>query len=93
MESVGADGSWPPPFGIIKTPYKEWIQRSVDAQHDVAVLKVWGTIVYWSLLTDNVQLRPEIRAKYNSTAALEFFNSVQGTPYGYHNFIYGYAVL
>jgi len=40
MESVGADGSWPPPFGIIKTPYKEWIQRSIDAQHDVAVLKV-----------------------------------------------------
>jgi hypothetical protein len=74
MESVGADGSWPPPFGIIKTPYKEWIQRSVDAQHDVAVLK----------------LRPEIRAKYNGTASLEFFNSVQGTPYGYHNFIFGW---
>ncbi len=49
MESVGADGSWPPPFGIIKTPYKEWIQRSVDAQHDVAVLKV-RRIVYTLLL-------------------------------------------
>lgn len=35
-------------------------------------------------------LSEEMRAKYNDTSAIEFFNKVQGLPYGYHNFLYGW---
>jgi hypothetical protein len=33
-------------------------------------------------------LSDEARAKFNETAAQEFFFKTQGLPYGYHNFIY-----
>jgi len=35
-------------------------------------------------------LSEEMRAKYNDTAALEYFSKVQGLPYGFHNFLYGW---
>lgn len=35
-------------------------------------------------------LSPEARAKYNETAAQEFFNNTVGLPYGYHNFLFGW---
>jgi len=31
-----------------------------------------------------------MRKKFNETAAIEWFNKVQGLPYGYHNFLYGW---
>lgn len=35
-------------------------------------------------------MKAEVRAKFNVTAAIEFFKSVEGTPYGIHNFIFGW---
>jgi hypothetical protein len=35
-------------------------------------------------------LRDDIRAKFNNTAAYEWFKTVEGTPYGYHNFLFGW---
>lgn len=35
-------------------------------------------------------LRPEIRAKFNNTAAVEWFYTVENVPYGYHNFLFGW---
>lgn len=35
-------------------------------------------------------LRADIRAKFNVTAAWEFFNKTEGLPYGYHNFLFGW---
>jgi len=35
-------------------------------------------------------MREDIRAKFNVTAAAEWFKKYEGTPYGYHNFIYGW---
>lgn len=35
-------------------------------------------------------LSPEARAKFNETAAIEFFKSTEGLPYGYHNFLFGW---
>jgi len=35
-------------------------------------------------------LNAETRAKWNETAAHEFFNKTVGLPYGYHNFLYGW---
>jgi hypothetical protein len=35
-------------------------------------------------------LSDEMRAKFNETAAIEWFYKVEGLPYGYHNFLYGW---
>lgn len=35
-------------------------------------------------------LREDIAAKFNETAAREFFYEMEGTVYGYHNFMYGW---
>lgn len=36
-------------------------------------------------------LSDEMRKKFNETAAKEFFYKVEGMPYGYHNFLYGWV--
>jgi len=35
-------------------------------------------------------MREDVRAKFNVTAAAEWFKKYEGSPYGYHNFIYGW---
>jgi hypothetical protein len=30
------------------------------------------------------------RAQFNETAAIEFFTSMEGLPYGFHNFLFGW---
>ena len=35
-------------------------------------------------------LSAEARANFNETAAVEFFHSTVGHPYGYHNFLFGW---
>ncbi len=35
-------------------------------------------------------MSPEARARFNETAAQEFFNQTYGLPYGYHNFLFGW---
>jgi len=35
-------------------------------------------------------MRDNIRAKFNVTAAAAWFKTVEGLPYGYHNFIFGW---
>ena len=35
-------------------------------------------------------LNAETRAKFNETAAQEFFFATEGLPYGYHNFLFGW---
>lgn len=35
-------------------------------------------------------LSPEYREKFNETAAIEWFRSVEGLPYGYHNFLFSW---
>lgn len=36
-------------------------------------------------------LREDMRSKMNFTAANEWFAELEGTPYGYHNFIYSWV--
>jgi len=53
---------------------------------------------WWELaLKDNsnpqialLPLHPEIRAKFNDTAAWEYARSMSGKPYGYHNMIFSW---
>lgn len=35
-------------------------------------------------------LRPEIREKFSNAKAAEWFKTVEGLPYGYHNFLFGW---
>jgi predicted RecB family nuclease len=35
-------------------------------------------------------MREDVRARFNVTAAWEWFKTVEGYPYGYHNFIFGW---
>jgi len=35
-------------------------------------------------------MKDEVRAKFDVKKAAEFFKKVEGMPYGYHNFIFGW---
>lgn len=35
-------------------------------------------------------LRDDLRASFNETNVYEWFKTVEGTPYGYHNFLFGW---
>jgi len=63
-----------PTNGIQRTPYAQWIEQARNASYLLAV----------------VPLSDEKRAMYNTTAAIEFFYSVEGLPYGFHNFLFGW---
>jgi hypothetical protein len=39
----------------------------------------------------HLPLREDIRAKFNETAAQEYFFSKEGIPYGYYNFLFGWV--
>ena len=54
--------------------FSQWIKWASNASFNVALLP----------------LRPEVRAVFNETAVYEWFLTVQGMPYGYHNFVFGW---
>jgi hypothetical protein len=41
-------------------------------------------------LVDFVPLSKETREKFNVEAAVKYFKSIEGLPYGYHNFFFGF---
>ncbi|XP_074274503.1 uncharacterized protein LOC141598678 [Silene latifolia] len=61
---------------IAIVPWDEWWALSLqdDSNPQVALLP----------------LHPDVRAKFNSTAAWEFARSMAGKPYGYHNMIFSW---
>ena len=61
-----------PTARIQRTRFKEWIKFAEDASFHVTFMP----------------LSDESRAKFNQTAAEEWFYQVEGLPYGYHNMIY-----
>jgi len=61
-----------PKINIQRTPFKEWVKYAHAAGFNVAILP----------------MREDIRKKFNTTAALEWFYKVEGLPYGYHNFLF-----
>jgi len=66
--------SYWPTNGVQKTPYRTWVQQAQDA----------------GFSTVHVPLSAERAAKFNETAAVEFFNSVEGLDYGYHVMLWGW---
>jgi len=63
-----------PRTGIQMNPYKLWDKWARNA----------GFQVVW------LPLRKEIAAKWDNDAAVKFFKSIEGVPYGYHNFLWGW---
>lgn len=68
------DGWYWPKHGIQRNKFSQWIEWARNAGFNVAVLP----------------LSPESRAIFNETAAYEWFKTVEGLPYGYHNFLFGW---
>jgi len=65
---------WPPPYGVIRTPWLKWIELAKKADY----------------LVNYLPLRANVRAQFNESSFWRWFNTVQGHPYGYHNFIYSF---
>lgn len=60
---------------IQKTLFKDWLQYAEAASFHVV----------------HMPLRADIRAKFDIEKANAWFKTVQGLPYGYHNFLYGWV--
>ena len=63
-----------PKHKIQRNPYKQWVQYAKNCDFHVAVLP----------------LKDELRQKFNKTAAQQWFESVEGMTYGYHNFLFSW---
>lgn len=68
------DGWYWPVRGIQKNKWDDWITWAHNADFNVAILP----------------LKDEWRQKLNVEKALEFFKRMEGTPYGYRNFIFSW---
>jgi hypothetical protein len=68
------DGWYWPKHGIQRNTWSQWKQWALNAGFNVAVLP----------------LKPEARARFNKTAAELEFKRLEGFPYGYHNFLFGW---
>jgi len=66
--------SYWPTNGVQRTPYQTWIKQAREA----------GYNLLWAPLT------PEAAKSFNSTAALEYFQSVEGFDYGYQTLLWGW---
>jgi hypothetical protein len=70
-----SQGGWYWPVnGLQKTKFSEWMKLAENASH----LIVW------------LPLRDDLRASFNATASYEWFKTVEGLPYGMHNFLFGW---
>lgn len=67
-----ADGGCWPFKGIQKNLYKDWIKYANNADYNVVVLK----------------LRKDLRKLFNVNKVIEWYKSVEGLNYGYHNFLF-----
>lgn len=75
LYAVESQDAWYwPKKKIQRNTWKEWKQYAQNAGFNVA----------------HLPLRQEIRQKFNNTAAAEWFKTVEGVPYGYHNFLFGW---
>ena len=67
-------------------------QSSIGWPRDGIQANTFRTFSEWNREYDTelivLPLREEVRAKFNDTAALDFFTNVHGMPYGFHNFLF-----
>ncbi|KAL8172445.1 hypothetical protein V2J09_024249 [Rumex salicifolius] len=82
------------------TDGKLWVAESGnenDEGEDVIAILPWEEWWEFELTKDDsdphisvLPLHPDIRAKFNNTAAWEYARSMEGKPYGYHNMIFSW---
>jgi len=65
---------WPPPYGVIRTPWEEWLQLADEAGFSVVVLP----------------LAPAASAAFDEAAYWAWFRTVAGMPYGYHVMLFSF---
>jgi hypothetical protein len=65
---------WPPPYGIIRTPYLQWIKQAKEA----------------GFLVNLLPMHSKYASQFDENRFWTWFKSVQGMPYGYHNFLYSF---
>lgn len=63
---------WPPPYGVIRTPWEQWVKQAVKAHFSVGLLP----------------LSPKFAAMFDESAFWNWFKQVEGLDYGYANFLY-----
>eukprot|EP00455_Lapot_gusevi_P041013 TRINITY_DN470_c0_g1_i9.p1 TRINITY_DN470_c0_g1~~TRINITY_DN470_c0_g1_i9.p1 ORF type:complete len:554 (-),score=229.23 TRINITY_DN470_c0_g1_i9:215-1876(-) len=68
------NSSYWPTNGIQCTPYGQWIQQAIAASYNLVHLPI----------------RPDLAAKFNSTAAYMFFKENEGLNYGYGNLLWAW---
>ena len=69
------DGPYWPTRGIQRTPFKKWVEQADISEFNVAILP----------------MREEYRKKFNESKAVEWFvNGIEGLPYGYEIFLWGW---
>lgn len=68
------DGWYWPTHGIQRTKFSDWIILADNADFHVC----------------HLPLNAEARAKFNKTAAVKAFEELEGLPYGYHTFLFGW---
>lgn len=72
---VESQGAWYwPRAGLEMNKFSDWIKWAENASFNVAVLP----------------LKQQYRDIFNETAVYEWFLTVAGMPYGYHNFVFGW---
>lgn len=67
--------SYWPTNGIQKTPYKTWLKQAEEAGYNVV----------------HVPLNAKSRKTFNTTNAIDFFNTNEGLDYGYINMLWGWV--
>jgi hypothetical protein len=65
---------WPPPYGIIKTPWAQWVEQAHNATFSVVVLP----------------LSEEASNAFSADKFWKWFATVEGLPYGYHVMLYSF---
>lgn len=63
-----------PNAGLQRTKFAQWVEWAENASFNVVVLP----------------LKDEYRAIFDEAAVYEYFTTVEGMPYGYHNFLFGW---
>ncbi len=70
------EGYWPPPYGIIKTPYRQWMNQAQKAEFLVNIIRL--SPKYQKKMDDNID------------KVVNLFKNLEGLPYGYRNFLFGW---
>ena len=72
---VESQDSWYwPTAGLQRTKFADWIQLAENADFHLT----------WH------RLRDDVRERFDTEAAIQFFNETEGMSYGYANFLYGW---